>query len=218
MKRALTLIALLLSASATHGLAGQATATGITLTWNAPVVTPGFPVDSYKVMRGACGQESLLATVTATGYVDTAVQPGQTFCYTVVSVSGTALAPPSNEISVTFQPTPQTSPTTGYTKCADEGGQCAFTGTADVMYGAGTSFVHKTFTNGTACTNAVFTDPAQGTVKACYFKLTTPPPVVVTPPVLPITFTMSVLCAVGVTIDATGNIAFGTPVCSVTRK
>jgi hypothetical protein len=44
-----------------------------------------------------------------------------------------------------------------------------FTGQRDVRYGTTTQFVTKTFTDGTACTNAVFGDPAHGTVKACWY-------------------------------------------------
>ena len=40
--------------------------------------------------------------------------------------------------------------------CAPEGGVCAFTGTTEVRYGADGTYVYQTFTDGTACTNAVF--------------------------------------------------------------
>ena len=53
-----------------------------------------------------------------------------------------------------------------WTFCAPEGGVCAFTGTTEVRYGANGSFVYRTLTDGTACTNEVFGDPIYGTVKA----------------------------------------------------
>ena len=56
---------------------------------------------------------------------------------------------------------------TEWTFCAPEGGECAFTGTREVRYGANGSFVFKTWTDGTACTNEVFGDPIVGTVKQC---------------------------------------------------
>ena len=62
---------------------------------------------------------------------------------------------------------------TSCTKCADENGQCSFTGTLTIFYGAGNNFYSKSLTGGTACTNSVFGDPIQGTVKACYYCFTT---------------------------------------------
>lgn len=55
-----------------------------------------------------------------------------------------------------------------WTSCATEGGTCAFSGVMTVAYGAGTSFTYATLPGGTACTNAVFGDPASGTAKSCY--------------------------------------------------
>ncbi|GLY43189.1 hypothetical protein Amsp01_092120 [Amycolatopsis sp. NBRC 101858] len=56
----------------------------------------------------------------------------------------------------------------GFTHCAAESGQCAFSGTRGVAYGAGTYTV-KTATSATACTNDAFgTDPAANLAKSCY--------------------------------------------------
>ena len=61
----------------------------------------------------------------------------------------------------------------GYTKCADEGGTCSFSGTADVAYGANDKYTIKTgISNNIACTNDAFgCDPNYGTTKECYFKI-----------------------------------------------
>ena len=59
---------------------------------------------------------------------------------------------------------------TEWTFCAEEGGVCEFAGTAEVRYGANGSFMFKTLTDGTACTNEVFGDPIVGTVKQCSIK------------------------------------------------
>lgn len=68
-------------------------------------------------------------------------------------------------------------PPAGFTWCADEDGRCNFSGTADVVYGAQNSFTSpRSFTNGVDCNNNVFGDPIYGTRKACYYKLTSPPP------------------------------------------
>ena len=54
-----------------------------------------------------------------------------------------------------------------WTTCANESGFCSFSGTAQVRYGAGSSWVTGTFTNGVACNNSVFGDPDFGVVKSC---------------------------------------------------
>lgn len=54
--------------------------------------------------------------------------------------------------------------------CASEGGTCAFTGIKQVAYGADTRWKFMTAKDGTACTNAVFGDPAYGTAKNCYTR------------------------------------------------
>jgi len=62
-----------------------------------------------------------------------------------------------------------TSIPSGYSQCANEGGTCSFSGTADVIYGANSCFTSpRSFSNGTACTNDVFGDPLAGVGKFCY--------------------------------------------------
>ena len=58
-------------------------------------------------------------------------------------------------------------PTGSWSVCANEGGVCAFTGTKQVRYGANGSYTYKTLSSSTACTNAVFGDPAPGVAKQC---------------------------------------------------
>lgn len=58
-----------------------------------------------------------------------------------------------------------TTPT--WSKCADENGQCSFSGTRQVRYGVDGRFTTLTRTNGVTCGNAVFGDPAYGIVKRC---------------------------------------------------
>jgi probable HAF family extracellular repeat protein len=70
--------------------------------------------------------------------------------------------------------TAPTPPPTEWTFCAPEGGVCAFTGRMDVRYGANGSFVVKTLTNGTECTNKVFGDPAPDVAKSCSLPQTGP--------------------------------------------
>jgi hypothetical protein len=64
----------------------------------------------------------------------------------------------------------------GWTYCADEGGRCNFSGTADVWYGAGSRSTTKSFANGVDCNNDnLGPDPAYGTRKSCYYKVTSSP-------------------------------------------
>ena len=68
-------------------------------------------------------------------------------------------------------------PPTGYALCAAEGGTCAISGGATVVYGARTTWTApRSFTSPVACRNATFGDPLPYVVKACYFKSTEPAP------------------------------------------
>jgi len=62
-----------------------------------------------------------------------------------------------------------TSIPSGYNQCANEGGYCSFSGTANVIYGANSCYTSpRSFSNGTACNNDVFGDPLSGVQKFCY--------------------------------------------------
>ncbi|RYZ99245.1 MAG: hypothetical protein EOP11_19710, partial [Proteobacteria bacterium] len=53
--------------------------------------------------------------------------------------------------------------------CANEGANCAFTGTREVRYGSGNRTITKTLTGGTACSNAAFgSDPYPYQGKMCF--------------------------------------------------
>ena len=62
---------------------------------------------------------------------------------------------------------------TTWTFCANENGQCSFSGTKDVRYGASGQYITKTFTDGTACDNSIFGDPAPGYLKECDYAAST---------------------------------------------
>jgi len=85
----------------------------------------------------------------------------------------------SNLTTTTSQP-PST-PTSGWTACAVEGGSCAFTGTMQVRYGANGQYATKTLAGPVSCSNAVFGDPAPNVVKSCSYTAQaatpTPPPI-----------------------------------------
>jgi hypothetical protein len=76
------------------------------------------------------------------------------------------------EVAASGSTTP-TTPSTTWTACANEGGTCTFSGTREVRYGTSTKYVTKTVTASTACSNAVFGDPAPGYGKTCSYASTT---------------------------------------------
>jgi glucose/arabinose dehydrogenase len=79
---------------------------------------------------------------------------------------GATLTPPTAEGGALRSQDLQTT----WTLCADEGGRCAFAGTAEVRYGVDGTYATGTFTGGVECSNAVFGDPVPGVVKHCDFR------------------------------------------------
>ena len=59
------------------------------------------------------------------------------------------------------------SATVSWNLCAYENGYCYFAGTQQVRYGANGLYAYRTVTDGTACSNSVFGDPAPGMAKRC---------------------------------------------------
>lgn len=55
-----------------------------------------------------------------------------------------------------------------WAECAREGGTCNFTGTREVRYGTAEKYTSTQATNGVACNNFVFGDPAVGLLKTCW--------------------------------------------------
>jgi hypothetical protein len=64
---------------------------------------------------------------------------------------------------------PPTSAAT-WNACAAENNTCSFTDRREVAYGAKGKYFYGSFTNGTACANSVFGDPASGVAKTCYYQ------------------------------------------------
>lgn len=75
------------------------------------------------------------------------------------------------EFQLTSEPT--NTPPNGFVSCAIEGGTCALPGPAIIRYGAEGQYFQQTFTGGSVpCSNSVFGDPINGTVKSCEYQLT----------------------------------------------
>ena len=120
----------------------------------------------------ACAAEN--ATCAFTGTASVAFGANGVYTYRTLtsgtSCNDTVFGDPDYGFAKSCYVGPVTAGPTGTTYCAAENGLCAFTGTATVEYGAGTSFTQLTLTGGTPCTNAVFGDPDIGTVKACFLS------------------------------------------------
>jgi Flp pilus assembly pilin Flp len=91
---------------------------------------------------------------------------GNTFGKVNSSLSGLDAAAAPIAIPATAIP-PTATPVPSWTTCASENGFCSFSGTAPVRYGRSGSWVTQTRTNGVACNNSVFGDPAYGFLKSC---------------------------------------------------
>jgi probable HAF family extracellular repeat protein len=133
--------------------------------------TPGDAASHAFVWTASSGMVDL---VPLAGYTDSVAY--------LVNTTGAVVGSSYDRISGTYRATMWDAsgapPVGDWTFCATEGALCAFTGTMDVRYGANGSFVVKTLTDGTACTNEVFGDPAPDTPKQCATRAasTTPPP------------------------------------------
>ena len=72
-------------------------------------------------------------------------------------------------IAVAAVSTTSTAVSDGWTSCANEKGQCQFSGNQTVRYGANGKYVYGTFTGSALCANAVFGDPIENVAKQCYY-------------------------------------------------
>jgi peptidoglycan hydrolase-like protein with peptidoglycan-binding domain/sulfur relay (sulfurtransferase) DsrF/TusC family protein len=121
----------------------------------------------------------------------------------------------SNSVGTTPTSTPSsTNPTgpAGYTFCSMELQTCTMSGTMNVAYGYGTSFVYQVITGNFYCSISLFvTDPARNILKACFIAPlstptstpdTTPPTASVTSP----TSGSTVSGTVNVVISAADNV------------
>jgi alpha-L-rhamnosidase len=61
-----------------------------------------------------------------------------------------------------------TAPPAGYTLCAQQNANCAFTGARSVAYGANGIYSYRTVTGGTSCDDIALTDADYGFVKSCW--------------------------------------------------
>jgi probable HAF family extracellular repeat protein len=136
-------------------------------TFGGPMSTAAAVNDRGQVVGSSQDQFTLLGFVwtETTGMIELPPLPGYSVSEGhLVSnggyVVGTSLEGNTNRPTLWLAPPPPD--IDDWTFCAPEGGVCAFSGRMEVRYGANGSFVVKTLTNDTACTNKVFGDPAPG--------------------------------------------------------
>ena len=125
----------------------------------------------YETDNGA------VASVSADGVVTALAAGAATIgvLATLLDTGGTATATVQIAVAGAGQ-SPGTLPSSTWVLCAQENERCNFAGTHDVKYGVGDQTITKTFTDGVQCDNSVFSDPAVGYGKACWYAATASPP------------------------------------------
>jgi hypothetical protein len=127
---------------------------------------------SQPLTYSATGLPPGLSIMASTGYISGTGTTAGTYNVTARASDGTLSASQSFTWTMTTSPSTPTS-TGSWTLCANEGGTCVFTGTQQVRYGANGLYAYRTLTGSTACTNAVFGDPAPGISKQCHTSSST---------------------------------------------
>jgi alpha-L-rhamnosidase len=162
--------------TATTGISGaSADANYVYLTGVQPgTYTIAANPGTYGAPNGytECAAEG--GTCAVTGTESVAFGANGIFGYTTESAStacsDTVLGDPDYGIVKSCYVGPVTTGPSGTTYCGPENDLCSFSGTRTVEFGAGSDWTSKSLTGGTPCTDAVFTDPDHGVVKACYLE------------------------------------------------
>jgi hypothetical protein len=141
--------------------------------------TGTVPPISYQALPGTwtkCAAENGTCAVSGSSVV--AYGAGGRFNYVSASsataCSNAVFGDPNSGVAKWCYVQSAPSGTPAWPQCAAENGTCAFSGLMTVAYGASGAYKYATLGGGTACTNAVFGDPASGVVKSCF--VTGPPP------------------------------------------
>ena len=127
----------------------------------------GADPDGRPVSYVAVGLPPGLSLMASTGYISGTPTTAGSYTVTATVSDGVLNASQTFAWSVTATISASLSTSSGWTFCAREGDTCTFTGTQQVRYGANGLYAYRTLTGGTACTNAVFGDPAPGLSKQC---------------------------------------------------
>ena len=139
------------SSSGGPGTVNVTTSSGCS--WTAVSNVPWMTITSNSSGSGnGAVNYSVSANSTSSSQTGTVTIAGKTF---TVTQSGSS---------------PSSGSSGNWTFCADENNFCSFTGTQNVRYGANGTYVYKSLTNGTMCSNSVFGDPIYDVVKQCYIQ------------------------------------------------
>lgn len=88
------------------GLEATAYGYGITLSWEAPAEDGGSPIPGYLIYRGTdsmvAGQ---IASVSVTSYIDTGLEKGVTYHYSVAAVNGIGVGPSAGPVEAVLEET-----------------------------------------------------------------------------------------------------------------
>jgi hypothetical protein len=156
-------------ATPTTGTSFTTTASSVSLSGSA-ADNVGVRTVAWSNSRGGSGT----ASGTTAWSVPSIGLQGGTNVITVTATDGAGNVG-TDALTVTYSssaPSTPSTPSGNWTFCAREGGTCTFTGTQQVRYGANGLYAYKTLSSRTACTNAVFGDPAPGVAKQCDFGST----------------------------------------------
>jgi hypothetical protein len=143
---------------------GKSTGAGTSATWTNCAVENGTCSFSgtAQVRYGANG---VYMTKSATGSIA---------CSNAVFGDPTPNVAKSCQYSAAAATTP---PVVTWSNCASENGVCAFSGTAQVRYGANNTYLTKTVSGSITCSNTAFGgDPTPNVVKSCQFTPVAPVP------------------------------------------
>jgi hypothetical protein len=133
----------------------------------SPTGVPLSPVAQYKHV--ASGEARPVS-----GNLDIGAYEAATTTTTSTTTTTTTTAPTTTTTTTTAPTT--TAPTTSatWTTCSTLNGLCVFSGTRQVRYGAGTSWIYKTYTSTAYCnSNSFGGDPAPGVAKTCAYSSVT---------------------------------------------
>ncbi|WP_168119583.1 fibronectin type III domain-containing protein [Paenibacillus sp. HB172176] len=149
--------------SAPTNLASPAkTNTSITLTWSPS--TDNVGVAGYDVYMNGFVVGSTVGAST-TSYSAAGLSPNTAYSFYVKAKDTTGNA---SAASSTLNVTTNSTPVPQWEPCAGENNLCSFTGTKEVRYGANSSYIIGTYTDGVMCSNNGFgSDPAPGYYKTC---------------------------------------------------
>jgi hypothetical protein len=138
--------------------------------------TQDTPPAGYTLCAAERAQCNFTGTATVVYGARTSWTAPRSYTSTVACSNATFGDPiPMVAKSCYYRPSEADVPPAGFSRCASEGAQCGFTGSADVIYGARSNWsAPRSFSSAVTCRTSTFgVDPAPNVVKSCYFRSAT---------------------------------------------